>query len=216
MDREPTRPPRRVTAWAAVAACLVLMPASPRAANDEQSALVAALDLVAAGLSLGTAAAGHGLAMLQAELRQIDPALRNAAAPALADWIAESRDAALREGVQPIPPAIRAKLEGYVPAEALDRVRFRVGGGGTLSLQQNLFRSGYVPAVTLGHVIVFRRHKDAREDLGLWVHELKHVMQYREWGVEGFARRYVSDYNAIEEEARAYRRAWHARALAAH
>ncbi|HEY8521002.1 MAG TPA: DUF4157 domain-containing protein [Gammaproteobacteria bacterium] len=215
MDREPMRPSRRAKAWVVLVACIGLTPASPQAANDEPSALAAAFDLVVAGLSLGTAAAGQGLAILQAEMRRIDPALRNAAAPALADWIVESRDAALREGVQPIPPEIRAKLQGYVPPEALDRVRFRVGGGGALSLQQNLFRSGYVPAVTLDQVIVFRREKDAREDLGLWVHELKHVMQYREWGVEGFARRYVSDYNAVEEEARAYRRTWHARTLAA-
>ena len=46
-----------------------------------------------------------------------------ALAPLLATWIVSERDAAKAQGVEPIPPAIRAALEGYVPKRVLDRVR---------------------------------------------------------------------------------------------
>jgi hypothetical protein len=35
----------------------------------------------------------------------------------------------------------------------------------------------------------------------LWAHELAHVQQYRKWGIDGFARRYIQDYLAVEQEA---------------
>ena len=104
-----------------------------------------------------------------------------------------------------IPAAIRSALAGYVPDATLDRVRWRVGGGGELSLQQNVFAFGDVPAITLDYVIVFSDEKAALEDPKLWAHELKHVMQFADWGVTGFATRYLRDYEAVEKEAADYR-----------
>src|SRR5690554_3238221 len=116
--------------WASIACSVVVaMPAAAYAADNE-SLLTRTLDFVAATTALGVAAATDGLAALSAEIAKVDPALRETAVPMLARWIEQSRDAALHEGVAPIPAAIRAKLEGYVPSAALDRVRFRVGGGG--------------------------------------------------------------------------------------
>jgi hypothetical protein len=123
----------------------------------------------------------------------------------LADWIARSRDAALRQGVAEIPPTIRTALEGYVPDATLNRVRWRTGGAGEMSVQQNVFAFGDAPAVTLDYVIVFADEKPALEDPKLWAHELKHVMQFQEWGVAGFATRYLRDYEAVESEAAEYR-----------
>lgn len=188
--------------------------AVPSVAEERDSALVRGLDVLAATAALGLAAASDGIAALSAELAALDPAVRGSLAPMLARWIAESRDAAVHEGVEPVPQSIRAALAGFVPDEILDRARWRVDGGGVLSLQQTLFRSGYVPAVTLEHVIVFDRERDALEDAALWAHELKHVMQYAEWGLEGFASRYLEDYAAIEAEASDYRRRWLDRHLA--
>ncbi|MNE84736.1 hypothetical protein D3C80_1816710 [compost metagenome] len=37
--------------------------------------------------------------------------------------------------------------------------------------------------------------------MALWAHELKHVQQYQELGVEEFARRYTRNYEALEEPA---------------
>jgi hypothetical protein len=125
-------------------------------------------------------------------------------APLLAVWISSARDAAKAQGVEPIPPSIRSALTGYVPEAILDRVRWREGGS-ELSLPQNVIRFGDVPAMTLADVIVFQERRAALEDPKLWAHELKHVMQFAEWGVQGFATRYLSDYEAVEFEAAEFR-----------
>jgi hypothetical protein len=125
-------------------------------------------------------------------------------APLLASWIASERDAAKAEGVEPVPKAIRSELEGYVPGPILDRARWREGAS-QISMPQNLIRFGHVPAVTLDDVIVFQDRRAALEDPKLWVHELKHVMQFAEWGVDGFALRYLKDYEAVEHEAAEFR-----------
>lgn len=141
------------------------------------------------------------------DAQSVDAALRDAAAPLLAAWIAESRDAALREGVDRIPASVRRQLRGYVPEVVLDRVRWRVGGGSLLSLQRGLIGFGYSPAVTLDHVVVFESSADA-DDAKLWVHELRHVQQFVELGVGGFADQYVQDYNVLETDAAEYRWTW--------
>lgn len=129
-------------------------------------------------------------------------ALVQSAASYLAEAIAISRDEALSAGVRSVPPAIRRELAGFVDREILDSARYRVGGGGALSLQANALRYGGAAAITLDHVIVFASESDARTNTVRWVHELVHVRQYRDWGVDGFARRYVSDHDAVEQEAR--------------
>ena len=125
-------------------------------------------------------------------------------APLLASWIVSERDAAKAQGVEPIPPQIRAKLAGYVPDAVLDRVRWREGAS-ELLMTQNVIRFGDTPAVTLDDVIVFRERRTALEDPTIWAHELKHVMQFAEWGIESFATRYLSDSGAVEQEAWDYR-----------
>ncbi len=126
-------------------------------------------------------------------------------APLLTDWIAASRDAAIAAGVEPVPPEIRAALRVYVPATVLDRLRWRTGPGGDLSLQQAALGFGDVPAMTLGHVIVFKNRDEALQDSTLWAHEIKHVLQFDEWGINGFALRYLNDDEAVEFEANEYR-----------
>jgi len=122
----------------------------------------------------------------------------------LAKSIVLSRDAALEDGVAEIPAPIRASLEGYVPDETLARVRWRAGGARDL-LAQGAFMLKDAQAVTLDYVIVFAREDEALNDPKLWAHELKHVMQYEEWGIDGFAARYVNDNVAVESDATEYR-----------
>ena len=138
----------------------------------------------------------------------MDPALVQVVAPILRDWIIQSRDEALADGVESIPATVRSSLSGYVPEDVLNRVRWRVGGGGQLSLQQNSFYFAETSAVTLDYVIVFREESDVLDDVELWVHELKHVIQFMEWGIEEFAARYLLDYESIESEASRYRWDW--------
>lgn len=168
------------------------------AGTDTLGALVAAL----------SAQAAEGFGALERQLRSLDPMLVDAAAPLVAGLIVDSRDDALEQGVDEVPPAIRAQIEDYVPAAVLDRVRWCAACGGTLSLQQGTFRLGYAPAITLDYVIVFKDRHDALTDPSLWVHELKHVMQFEAWGVGGFAARYLDDYAAVERDAAEYRWEW--------
>lgn len=122
------------------------------------------------------------------------------AVPALADALAASRQAALAAGSEPIPPAIRRKLDGFFPTPMLARVRYRVGWGDKRPPLAPLFLLPTTKAMTLDEVIVFRDRRSA-EDIRIWVHELGHVEQYARWGVEGFAQRYVEDYQAVEDDA---------------
>jgi hypothetical protein len=134
----------------------------------------------------------------------VSPLVVDSLAPLLAAWIAAARDAAKAQGVEPIPAPIRAALRGYVPEETLERVRWRQGGS-ELSMPQNVIRFGHVPAMTLDDVVVFQDRRAALEDPKLWAHELKHVMQFAEWGVDGFAARYLRDYEAVEHDAAEFR-----------
>jgi Domain of unknown function (DUF4157) len=102
--------------------------------------------------------------------------------------IIESRNSAIRAGVEPIPAEIRAQLEPFFPVQILDWVKFRVGSRGALDVQRFAFDSG-AAAVTLGNVIVFNDDAGA-SDPCLWAHELEHVIQYKHLGIDGFAQRY--------------------------
>lgn len=157
---------------------------------------------IAASFAAAVGAAGQAPAERPPSV--LTPLMVQSLAPLLASWIAYERDAAKEQGVEPIPPLVRAALEGYVPSQVLDRVRWREGAG-ELSLPQNVIRFGHVPATTLDDVVVFADRRAALEDPKLWAHELKHVMQFAEWGVNGFATRYLSDYEAVEREAAEFR-----------
>ncbi len=42
-------------------------------------------------------------------------------------------------------------------------MRWQIGGAGDISLQENLFRFGATPAVTLDYVVIFRSDTDAND-----------------------------------------------------
>jgi hypothetical protein len=163
--------------------------------TPEEAALEA---IIAAGLE----AAGA----LKAEAASLDPAVRALLAPAVTGWITTTRDLAMQRGVAPMPSDIRATLVVFVPAEILDRVRWRVDDS-IVSVQQSLFRMTYTSAVTLDDVVLFATEDDAA-DPALWAHEVFHVMQYSDWGIDGFVSRYLADYAAVEQEAWDFRWRW--------
>lgn len=159
------------------------------------------------GIHLLAMVAAAALATAQEPERRapaLNPLVVESLAPLLAGFIASARDAAKAQGVEAIPAPIGVALTGYVPEEILARVRWREGST-ELSMPQNVIRFGHVPAVTLDDVIVFQDRRAALEDPKLWAHELKHVMQFAEWGVGGFATRYLRDYEAVESEAAEFR-----------
>jgi hypothetical protein len=136
-------------------------------------------------------------------IQAIEQAATGTAARLLRNAILQSRSEALRAGVQAIPPKIRAELRGFYPDALLDRVRFRVGGGSDQSLQLNVIQYGERAAITLDDVVVFADEQDAAGNAELWVHELWHVQQFAQWGVDDFSLRYARDYRSVEADAEA-------------
>jgi len=122
------------------------------------------------------------------------------AASLLAQLIVAARKDALAAGARPVSAGVARQLSGWFPPELMQAVRWSVGGN-QLSLPGLALQYGDATAITLIDVVLFRREADAQQDAKLWAHELTHVGQYRRWGVEGFAARYVADSGALEREA---------------
>ena len=129
-----------------------------------------------------------------------------AAAPAFQAWLEQSRNSARSGGTAPIPPHIRAQIEGYYDSGVLDRASFKIGDAGVFNLAALSIQYGGAAAVTLIDVIVFKSRTDAYNDVSLWVHELRHVKQFRDWGTRDFAIRYLRSWNSVEGEAYAAQR----------
>ncbi|WP_392887582.1 DUF4157 domain-containing protein [Pseudomonas migulae] len=123
------------------------------------------------------------------------------AAPALASWLTQARTEAASAGVQSIPPHIREQLLRWYDPVVLDAARYKVSDNDQFSAATAMLRNPDVGAVTLIDIILFRDAETAEQDIVLWAHELKHVQQFQEWGVEGFAQRYTQDFNAVEAPA---------------
>jgi len=122
-------------------------------------------------------------------------------APALATTIRLTRNRAHATGVRRVPDHVLRALSPYFSPAVLNQVRWRppmprpsMSG----MLVHWYFREG---AVTLQDVVLFSDERLA-QDPGFWAHELTHVEQYRRYGVDGFAQRYVADWEKLEAEAR--------------
>ncbi|WP_191487795.1 DUF4157 domain-containing protein [Pseudomonas sp. FEN] len=123
------------------------------------------------------------------------------AAPALALWLSQARAEAANAGTRPIPPHIREQLLRWYDPSVLDAARYNVSDNGQLNAATAMLQNPDIGAVTLIDIILFRDAQTAEQNVALWAHELKHVQQYRQWGVEGFAQRYTQDFNAVEAPA---------------
>ena len=208
-DPQPRRRRRALIAAPLVAAALLapasLAPAAEETESDAASGPMGRLaaDARAALASLDTSArrlwlmTGFDRDALMRDLARTGQALGS---EALAQWIWASRSEAMRDGVVPIPPTIRARLDGHFPAALLDKVRYRVSSSSEFALPAQAFRTNAV-AITLGEVILFRPGAGGEADPRVWAHELTHVQQYDRWGVRGFAQRYTADHLAVEREA---------------
>jgi hypothetical protein len=123
------------------------------------------------------------------------------ATPALALWLTQARAEAASAGTRAIPPHIREQLLAWYDPGVLDAARYRISDNGQFSAATAMLQNPDVGAVTLIDVILFRDPQAAEQDVALWAHELKHVQQYQEWGVGGFAQRYTHDFDAVEAPA---------------
>lgn len=127
-------------------------------------------------------------------------AMVQAGAPLLQSWLEESRRTAAR-GAMPIPPGIRKSLSSFYDASVLDRARYKIGDPGVFNLANLSIQYGGATAVTLDDIVVFTNQVDAETNPVLWAHELKHVQQFRDWGIRDFSIRYLRSWNGVEDEA---------------
>jgi hypothetical protein len=123
------------------------------------------------------------------------------AAPALALWLTQARAEAASADIQPIPPHIREQLLRWYDPGVLDATRYKVSDASQFTAATAMLQNPDVGAVTLIDIILFRDAQTAEQNLAVWAHELKHVQQFQEWGVDGFAQRYTQDFNAVEAPA---------------
>ena len=163
--------------------CVAIMPSSTVAQSTLQ-------DLADGfGLPLGTS----GQAALETGIDVLSGALANA--------LQRSRDQARQAGTLPIPPHIRAALLTQYPPGLLDGIEYRVGVAEEATVQSYSIRFGDALAVATIDTITFATAFDATNNLGVWAHEVTHVQQFRAWGLDEFARRYVVDHASVESEA---------------
>lgn len=110
---------------------------------------------------------------------------------------------------RPLPAEVIADLQTFIDASSLQEAKYAVGSV-DITLPQFIGRGarfmGKDYAVVVGDVIVFNREppgfRESAEATFWWSHETAHVQQYRRWGFETFAFRYLKDLGrAIETEA---------------
>ena len=103
-----------------------------------------------------------------------------------------------RDRSQPIPPAVLSLIPSekdrhwlsehsrYTVLSRIDDKRFA---------EVWSFFSGHIQAVVVVDIVVFRKEPDITNpaDLFLWMHELKHVLQVRDKGVDEFVSDYIDD-----------------------
>jgi hypothetical protein len=127
----------------------------------------------------------------------------NPAGTLLAIAIRDARDS-VRPGAKKIPPNVRAALKSYFPKSILDRVRWDMRSQAGFGLDSLVLKVGDADAITLDDTIVFRmggRESTDIVNLELWAHELSHVIQYQNMGVEGFANVYSVNWSGLENQA---------------
>lgn len=138
--------------------------------------------------------------MIQNLPKDVGQALLNPAAPILATAIRFSKGQAQNRGTQPLPQNIKQQLSKYFPSNILESTTWTTANGISIDgmLRNWLNQEG---AVTFDNVICFSS-SDLTNDLELWAHELTHVLQYDQMGVETFAFVYSINWNSLESQAR--------------
>jgi len=131
----------------------------------------------------------------------------------VATGIIASHDAVIANGGRPIPAHLRKTLRRWYSNDLLNAVRWTSIRGPIrqfLKDAQMNFDDNTL-AITVINAVIFR-NDDLANDGALWAHELYHVQQYREWGVFGFAKKWVDNSSVSGPvEAPAYAREAEAR-----
>jgi hypothetical protein len=115
-------------------------------------------------------------------------------------WIIASHNAAVNASLRPIPDRFKEQLSALYPESILGKVRYTTDSSFIGTLQWFRDEMGQEGAITLVDIIVFRNDQ-LTTDLKIWAHELEHVRQYDQLGVDGFAQAYVDQTCILPGEA---------------
>jgi hypothetical protein len=123
---------------------------------------------------------------------------------ALAAAIRHARGQA-RSSAAAMPPQVRQALAPFFPPGILDKVRWKTRNDLGFTLDNLVLSLSDASAITLDDVIVFDHGFNPNATdlnaLELWAHEVTHVVQYQNMGVESFA--FVYSYNPRSLEGQA-------------
>lgn len=128
----------------------------------------------------------------------------NPAGTALAVAIRDARSN-VRPRANRMPQHVKEVLAPHFPASILNRVRWKRESSAGFGLDSIVLRvADAADAITLDDTVVFKRDPNSRDldAYELWAHELIHVIQYQNMGVEGFANAYTLDWNGLENQAK--------------
>lgn len=128
----------------------------------------------------------------------------NPVAPHLAFLIRQARAQALRSA-RPIPVDIKRALIAFFPPSIIDKAKYTTRSQAGISLATAVLEgNGNISAITLGEVIVFDDNQGTSDPV-LWAHELVHVSQYENMGIDGFAAMYAGPgSNTLEGDAESW------------
>jgi hypothetical protein len=120
----------------------------------------------------------------------------------LATLIHQARERARDSNCKPAPGRVVEEISRFMPSTVFEDVCWTVVRDG-LTLDSLAINDGGMGAITLEDTIVFRDGQSASNPV-LWAHELIHVCQYRRLGLPAFASIYSYNWNALENEAKAF------------
>lgn len=152
---------------------------------------------------IGIPQPGRAIQQLPGEIQRLPQTLANLVNPAGLALAAAVRqgEAQASNGARPMPAALYQQLQGFYAPDFLQSVRYNTFDSARISLDSAVMMlNNDVAAITLNNVIVFRNEYDAQNPV-TWAHELTHVLQYRNMGIDTFANVYTMHAWILENQA---------------
>jgi hypothetical protein len=152
---------------------------------------------------IGIPQPGRAIQQLPGEIQRLPQNLANLVNPAGLALAAAVRqgEAQAGNGARPMPSNVYQQLQGYYAPAFLQSVRYNTLDSARISLDSAVMMlNNDVVAITLNNIIVFRNENDV-QNVVTWSHELTHVLQYRNMGIDTFANVYTMHAWILENQA---------------
>lgn len=124
-------------------------------------------------------------------------------------FVASPLAAALRQAqgqfaadAKPIPDAVKQQLSKFFTPEQLADVKYRIASV-TITIPDAIANGrkafGDTYGITTANIITFAT--DPGDNYHWWTHEVRHTVQFKEWGIDLFALKYVTNCHGVEGDA---------------